>query len=164
VRSGSTFNSIRRSPRRLAVAAAAGAIALGGCGDADRGHVGAGDPAPRTHDERLASQRVAQFLSAMEAKDDARACTMMTPKLRRAISISLRMDSLLGTCHTRAADIYSPAKAPGNADPRLVQLKIFGSRAKATVTATSDSDLGAGPVESEIVLERRGDQWLIANF
>jgi len=126
--------------------------------------VPAGNPTPRTHDERLATQRVKQFLSAMEQHDHARACSMMTPKLRRAITINLRMDSDTGTCHTRAADVYSPAKAPGNTDPRVVQLKILRDRATATVTATSNSALAAGPVESNIMLERRGEQWLIANF
>src|SRR5687768_10267726 len=100
---------MRCSAGRLALAAAAGAIALGGCGDDPEIRTASARPEPTSHDERLATQRVEAFLAAMEAKDDERACAMMTPKLRQAITTTLRIESVGGACRTRAADIYSPA-------------------------------------------------------
>jgi hypothetical protein len=145
--------------------AAVGAIALGGCGDDAGGRRGDGTPAPASHDERLATQRVRQFLSAMQGKQHARVCAMMTPKLRRAISTELRIESAPGTCRTRAADVYSPAKAPGNPDATVTQVTVARNQATATVTAAKPkSDLATGPVESNVLLERRGKRWLIANF
>ena len=71
---------MRLTPSRLALAAAAAAIALSGCGDDPETRAAGEAPAPASPDERLATQRVEAFLTAMEAKDDARACAMMTPK------------------------------------------------------------------------------------
>jgi hypothetical protein len=157
--------SVGPSPSRLALVVVTVAIALGGCGD------GAGTPdadgrsAPRTQDERLASQRVQEFLSAMEQRDDARACAMMTSGLRRGITENLRSDALPGSCRTRAGHVYSPAKAPGNADATVVKIRVVGSRATATVTAKPTRDVATGPVvESDVWLEKRGSRWLIANF
>jgi hypothetical protein len=71
-------------------------IALGGCGD-DAGTPDAdGRSTPRTKDERLATQPVQEFLSAMEQRDDARACAMMTSELQRGITSNLRSDALPG--------------------------------------------------------------------
>lgn len=151
-----------RSP--LAIVAAVFAVAVGGCGDAAGTRIAHGQPSSPTPDEQLATQRVAEFLAAMEANDDAYACAMLTPKLRRAITINLRMDSLAGTCRTRAADIYSPAKAPGNANATVTKIKVLGTGATATVTAEPTSDLASGPIESEVRLTRHGGRWLIANF
>jgi hypothetical protein len=144
--------------------AAVFAVAVGGCGDAAGTRVAHGKPSPPTPDEQLATQRVAEFVSAMEANADARACAMLTPKLRRAITINLRMDSLAGTCHTRAADVFSPAKAPGNANATVTKINVVGTGATATVTAEPTSDLASGPIESEVRLTRHGGRWLIANF
>ena len=152
------------SPSRLAPVVATVAIALGGCGD-DAGTQNAdGRSARRTQDERLATQRVQEFLSAMEQRDDARACAMMTPELRRGITSNLRSDALPGNCRTRAAHVYSAAKAPGNPDATVMKITVVGSRATATVTAKAPSDVASGPIESDVWLEKRGSRWLIANF
>jgi hypothetical protein len=64
-----------------------------------------------------------------------------------------------------AADVYSPAKAPGNPDATVTQIKVVRNEATATVTAaTPKNELATGPVESDVLLERRGNRWLIANF
>jgi hypothetical protein len=93
--------SVGPVPSRLAVGAVTVAIAVGGCGH----DAGAPDPAggsvPRTQDERLATQRVQAFLSAMERRDDARACATMTSGLRRGITENLRSDALPGNFQGR---------------------------------------------------------------
>jgi hypothetical protein len=75
----------------------------------------------------------------MERRDDARACAMMTSGLRRGITENLRSDALPGNCRTRAAHVYSTAKAPGNPDATLVRIRVVGNRATATVTAKPTS-------------------------
>jgi hypothetical protein len=100
----------------------------------------------------------------MEAKDDARACAMMSPKLRQAITTTLRIESVGGTCRTRAADIYSPAKAPGNGDAKVTNIEVDRNTATASVTARPHGDLATGPVESDVALQRRGGRWFVANF
>jgi hypothetical protein len=155
---------MRRSSSGLALAAAVGAVAVAGCGDDPEIRAAGARPAAASADERLATQRVEEFLSAMEAKDDAQACAMMTPKLRRAITTALRTDSVGGRCRTRAADIYSPAKAPGNAGAKVASIELDRNTATATVTATPRDDLATGPVESDVALRRRGSAWLVANF
>jgi hypothetical protein len=156
--------SVGSLPSRLAVAVTV-AIALGGCGDGAGTPDADGTSAPMTHDERVATQRVQEFLSAMEQRDDARACAMMTSELRRGITSNLRSDALPGSCRTRAAHVYSAAKAPGNADATVMKIRVVGSRATATVTAKPTSDVATGPVvESDVWLEKRGSRWLIANF
>jgi hypothetical protein len=153
------------SARRVTVVAAVGAIVLGGCGGDAGGGRGEGSPGSGTHDERLATERVQEFLSAMQGKEHARACAMMTPKLRRAITTELRIESVSGTCRTRAAGIYSPAKPPGNPDATVTQINVVRDEATATVTAPKPrNELATGPVESDVLLERRGNRWLIANF
>jgi hypothetical protein len=155
---------MRRSFNGLVLAAAVGAIAVGGCGDDPETRAAGARPSATSPDERLATRRVDEFLAAMEAKDDARACAMMTPKLRQAITTTLRTDSVGGSCRTRAADIYSPAKAPGNAGAKVTSITLDGTTATATVTATPRDDLATGPVESDVALRRRGGAWLVANF
>jgi hypothetical protein len=153
------------SASRVTVAAAVGAIALGGCGDDAERRPGEARPAPGNHDERLATQRVQEFLSAMQQKQHARVCAMMTPRLRRAITTELRIESEPGTCRARAADVYSPAKAPGNPGATVTRIKVVRNEATATVTAPKPKhELATGPVESDVLLERRGNRWLIANF
>lgn len=153
-----------RSPSRLALATAVSAIVISGCGE-DPGTRAAGtNPKATSSDERSATQRADEFLAAMEAKDHARACNLMTPKLRQAITTTLRVESVGGTCRTRAADIYSPAKAPGNAGAKVTEIQVDRNTATATVTATSHSDLAAGRVESDVALQRRGGSWFVANF
>jgi len=149
---------------QLAVVGAALALASGACGDAAGTPAAHRAPASRTGDERLATQRVLEFLSAFDRKDHARACATMTPELRRAITINLRTHSVAGTCRTRAADIYSAAKAPGNADATVTMVKVAGGHATATVTAKSTSDLVSGAVQSDVRLERRAGRWLVSDF
>jgi hypothetical protein len=155
---------MRRSSNGLVLAAAVGAIAVGGCGDDPETRAAGARTSATSPDERLATQRVDEFLSAMEAKEDSRACAMMTPKLRQAITTALRTHSAGGSCRTRAADIYSPAKAPGNAGAEVTSITLDGNTATATVTATPRDDLATGPVESDVALRRRGGAWLVANF
>jgi len=156
--------SVGSVPSRLAVGAVTVAIAVGGCGHDPGAPDPAGGSVPRTQDERLATQRVQAFLSAMERRDDARACAMMTSGLRRGITENLRSDALPGNCRTRAAHVYSTAKAPGHADATLVRIRVVGNRATATVTAKPTSGVAGGPVESDVQLEKRGSRWLIADF
>ena len=149
---------------RFAALAATAAIVLSSCGGDRKTSAGAAPRAPETHDERLASEQLATFLSAMDAGDDARACATMTPALRKAITTELRIESEPGTCRTRAADVYSPAKAPGNPDAALKHIRVAADTATATVTANATGPLATGPVESVVVLKRRQNRWLIANF
>jgi hypothetical protein len=44
-----------------------------------------------------------------------------------------------------------------------MKITVVDSRATATVTAKA-SDVAAGPIESDVWLEKRGSRWLIANF
>jgi hypothetical protein len=66
--------------------------------------------------------------------------------------------------HTRAAVVYSPAKAPGNPAATLRQIRVAGNRATAVVTANPTRELATGPVESIVLPKRRENRWLIANF
>jgi hypothetical protein len=125
------------------------AVGLGGCGD---------DP------EAGATQQVRDFLDAMGARDDARVCSMMTARLQRGIDDNLRSDADPGDCRTRAAHVISAAKAPGNPKAEVVEVRVDGERAVATVRARPTGDVVAGPVESEVRLERRDGRWLIADF
>jgi hypothetical protein len=125
------------------------AVALGGCGD---------DP------KAGAKQQVRDFLAAMEARDDARVCAMMTPRLQRGITDNLRSDADPGDCRTRAAHLLSAAKAPGNPKAEVVSVRVDGERAVATVRARPSGDVVAGPVESEVRLERRDGHWLVDDF
>jgi len=84
--------------------------------------------------------------------------------LRQAITTTLRIRSVGGSCRTRAADIYSPAKAPGNAGAQVSSIEVDRKTATATVTATPPGDLATGPVESDVALQRQGSRWLVANF
>jgi ketosteroid isomerase-like protein len=125
------------------------AVGMGGCGD---------DP------KAGATQQVRDFLEAMEARDDARACAMMTATLQRGITANLRSDADPGDCRARAAHVISAAKAPGNPKAEVVEVQVDGERAVATVRARPTGDVAAGPVESEVRLERRDGRWLIADF
>ena len=79
---------MRQPTRRVALAAITCAIAMSACGEETEAPTAHGTPRPMSREERSASQRLRQFLAAMEAKEDARACRMMTPDLRRAITSS----------------------------------------------------------------------------
>jgi len=114
--------------------------------------------------ERLATDRVDEFLAAMDARDDARACAMMTSALQRGITANLRSDAEPGDCHSRAAHVISAAKAPGNPDAEVLDVRVAGARATATVRAKPTGDIVAGPVESDVLLERSGGRWLISDF
>jgi hypothetical protein len=114
--------------------------------------------------ESLATQQVRDFLAAMEARDDASVCSMMTPTLQEGIRQNLRSDADPGDCHTRAAHLISAAKAPGNPKAEVTKVEVDGTRAVATVRARPTGDVVAGPVESEVRLERRDGRWLIADF
>jgi hypothetical protein len=125
-------------------------LALAGCADEPS--------APQeSADERLVRRQAEQFLRVMEAKQDAKACRMMTPTLQRGISFSLERRSLPGRCRTRAAHIYSPAKPPGHKGAQVETVKVKGRTALATVTAP-------GVVETGVQLENAGNGWKIANF
>jgi hypothetical protein len=114
--------------------------------------------APRaTPDERLVRQQAERFLQVMEARQDAQACRMMTRTLQEGISFSLERRALPGSCRTRAAHIYSPAKPPGHRGARVKSVTVEGPRARATVTAP-------GVVETDVQLEKAGNGWKIANF
>ena len=110
-----------------------------------------------TVDVQRAEQRTRWFLLAMEARQDERACAMMTHKLRHGISFFLERNLEPGSCRTRAAHIYSMAKAPGHPGARVRALKLDDDAATATVTAP-------GGVESEVELRKVAGRWLIADF
>ena len=130
--------------------AAVAALALVGCADEPS--------APReSADQRLVRLQAEQFLAVMEARQDAKACRMMTPTLQRGISFSLERRSLPGTCRTRAAHIYSPAKPPGHKGARVKAVRVTGPKASATVTAP-------GVADTDVQLEKAGNGWKIANF
>jgi hypothetical protein len=130
--------------------AAVAALALVGCAE-ERS-------APReSADQRLVRLQAEQFLKVMEAREDAKACHMMTPALQRGISFSLERRSLPGTCDTRAAHIYSPAKPPGHEGARVKAVRVTGPKALATVTAP-------GVVDTDVQFEQTGNGWKIANF
>jgi hypothetical protein len=57
---------------------------------------------------------------------------MMTCELQRAITTELRLEASPGICHTRAAHIYPAAKAPGNANARVIKVRDAGVRATVT--------------------------------
>ena len=150
---------------RVSLPAAVGVFALGGCGDdaPPTGQVSR-TPVGQSPAELQVAARVRAFLAAMDRSDDARACAMMTRKLQHDIDVELRVETQRGTCRTRAADIYSPAKAPGNENGRITNVRITGDRATVTVTARSTSELGTGRVESAVFLVRRPPRWLVADF
>jgi hypothetical protein len=125
-------------------------LALAGCGAEPR--------APgETAQQRLVRQQAERFLAVMEAPQDARACQMMTRTLQNGISFSLERRSLPGSCRTRAAHIYSPAKPPGHKDARVKTVTVEGAKALATVAAP-------GVVDTNVQLEKAGNGWKIANF
>ena len=130
--------------------AAVAALGLMGC---------AAEPsAPReSADQRLVRLQAERFLAVMEAREDAKACRMMTRTLQRGISFSLERRSLPGSCRTRAAHIYSPAKPPGHEGARVKAVRVTGAKALATVTAPD-------VVDADVQLEKAGHGWKIANF
>jgi hypothetical protein len=151
--------------RRMALLAVFAVFALDGCGDdAPPAGQDSRTPLARSPAEQQVAARVRAFLAAMDERDDSRACAMMTRKLQHAINVELRVETQPGTCQTRAADVYSPAKAPGNENARITNVRIAGDRATVTVTARSTSELGTGQVESDVFLVRRPAHWLVANF
>jgi hypothetical protein len=148
---------MRTRPLIAIVMTTAAALATAGCSDdrrADRAE--RATPAP-TADERHATERARGFLLAMEARQDARACKMMTRRLRHGITFSLERNHEPGNCHTRAAHIYSMAKAPGHPGARVKALALDDGTATATVTAP-------GGVESDVELSKVAGRWLIADF
>jgi len=130
--------------------AAVAALGLVGC---------AAEPSvPReSADQRLVRLQAERFLAVMEAREDAKACGMMTRTLQRGISFSLERRSLPGSCRTRAAHIYSPAKPPGHEGARVKAVRVTGAKALATVTAPD-------VVDADVQLEKAGHGWKIANF
>jgi hypothetical protein len=130
--------------------AAVAALGLAGC---------AAEPSvPReSADQRSARLQAERFLAVMEAREDAKACRMMTRTLQRGISFSLERRSLPGSCRTRAAHIYSPAKPPGHEGARVKAVRVTGAKALATVTAPD-------VVDADVQLEKTGHGWKIANF
>jgi hypothetical protein len=82
---------------------------------------------------------------------------MMTPKLQHGITFFLERNAEPGNCHTRAAHIYSSAKAPGHPGARITTVDLNGGTANATVTAP-------GGIESDIELQEVTGTWKIADF
>ena len=156
---GASLLSVPRMLTRslIAAATAAAALAAAGCGStgADE-RAASATPAP-TVDERHATERARWFLLAMESRQDERACSMMTRRLRHGITFFLERNDEPGSCRTRAAHIYSIAKAPGHAGARIETLAVDGGKATATVTAP-------GGIESDVELEKVAGRWLIADF
>jgi hypothetical protein len=148
---------LMRSKLLIAIVMTAAGLATAGCSD-DRAdeRAAAATPAP-TADERHATERARWFLLAMEARQDARACEMMTRRLRHGITFFLERNDEPGSCRTRAAHIYSMAKAPGHPDARIKTLELGDGAATAVVTAR-------GGVESDVELRKVAGRWLIADF
>lgn len=145
------------STKRLIVTAIAAALAMAGCSEERSAERAAhATPAP-TADEQRAAERTRWFLLAMETRQDARACRMMTRRLRHGISFFLERNDEPGSCHTRAAHIYSMAKAPGHPGARIKTLALEDGTATAIVTAP-------GGVESDVELRKVAGRWLIADF
>jgi hypothetical protein len=146
--------------RGLTVTAIAAALAAAGCAD-DRAAVGADHAPPATAEQTAERQRVTDrtqtFLRAMRSHEDARACAMMTRRLREGITFSLERLAEPGSCHTRATHIYSISKAPGHPGARIRTVTVNGGRASAIVTAP-------GGIESTVVLRKVAGVWKIANF
>jgi hypothetical protein len=141
----------------IAAVAAAATLAAAGCAEDRTTQPGARATPAHTADRERAAQRVRWFLLAMESRQDARACRMMTPRLRHGISFFLERNAEPGSCRTRAAHIYSIAKAPGHPGARVTALALHDDAATATVTAP-------GTVESAIELRKVAGRWLIADF
>jgi hypothetical protein len=144
----------------LAAGVALTALTLLGCGQeqgADRTAPAKAQQPPQTAEHQRVRVSAQSFLVAMQARQDARACRMMTPKLQRGITFFLERNAEPGNCQTRAAHIYSSAKAPGHPGARIETIDLDGASANATVTAP-------GGVESEIELRRVIGTWKIANF
>jgi len=148
-----------RTVSLIVTAIAAVALTGAGCGEeeaTDRAARAKPAAAPETAEQRVVRQRTEAFLQAMSARADAEACRMMTRTLQTGITFSLERRALPGDCRTRAAHIYSTAKAPGNPGARVKTVRIDGT--KASVTAA------AGEVESEIKLQKVAGNWKIADF
>ena len=109
--------------------------------------------------------RSRDFLAAMEARDDARVCAMMTP------------DAAAG--HHRATSARTPipataARAPPTCSPPPRRRGTLGRgrpRCRSTASVRSRpfapgrlATSSPAPVESEVRLERRDGRWLIADF
>jgi hypothetical protein len=140
----------------IAAVVAAAALAAGCSEDRATEHTAGATPA-HTVDRERALQRVRWFLLAMEAREDTRACRMMTRRLRHGISFFLERNAEPGSCRTRAAHIYSIAKAPGHPGARITALVFHDDAATATVTAP-------GGVQSTVALRKVAGRWLIADF
>jgi hypothetical protein len=116
-------------------------------------------------DRSEAEDAARAFLAAMEARDDRRACALLSPRLNRALDDSFRTSPRLerprrladSTCENSAAHLISPAKAPGHRGALIRRLQVSGDSATATAAAP-------GQVESEIELERRDGRWRVSNF
>jgi|SRR5215204_740952 len=97
--------------RRHSSIAAAAALALVGCAE-DSG-------APReSADQRLVRVQAEQFLAVMEARQDAKACRMMTRTLQQGISFSLERRSLPGTA--------GPARPTSTRRPSRPVMRVHG--------------------------------------
>src|SRR3954452_7516553 len=106
-------------------------VALGvvaGCGGESRG-VGA------TPDDRAAAGTVTNWLSALVAGDDARACSYLTPSLRRAIDRHIRIRAERGSCRDWAAKWLGGTKPPGHRDARVTGVRVRDAAATVTVEA-----------------------------
>ena len=105
----------------LAAAIALSALALLGCAQEKAGdrtaQAKAQQPPPQTAEHQRVRDSTQSFLVAMQARQDARACRMMTHRLQHGITFFLERNAEPGNCQTRATHIYSPAKAPATRAP-----------------------------------------------
>lgn len=144
----------------LAAGVALTALTLLGCGQeqgADRTAQAKAQQPPRTAEHQRVRNSAQSFLVAMQARQDARACRMMTPRLQHGITFFLERNAEAGNCQTRAAHIYSSAKAPGHPGTHITTIDLHGATANATVTAP-------GGIDSDIELRKVTGTWKIANF
>jgi hypothetical protein len=145
----------------LAAAIALSALILVGCAQDKAGdrttQSKAQQPPPQAAEHQRVRESTQSFLIAMQTRQDARACRMMTHRLQHAITFSFERHAEPGNCQTRATDIYSSAKAPGHLGARITTIDLKGASANATVTAP-------GGIESDIELQKVTGTWKIANF
>jgi hypothetical protein len=121
-------------------------LVVGGCG-------GNGESSA----EHQVRTTVDAWLAALRSGDDVRACSSLTPGLRRSIDTQLRMRGEKQSCRTFAAKWTGGSTPPGRPGAHVTTVHVTKAKASA--------DLAAPPDRSSVVhLLRRGDHWLIENY
>jgi hypothetical protein len=104
---------------------------------------------------------VDQWLSALAVGNDkgqnAKACSYLTPALRKSIDLQLRTRSEHATCNTFAANWTGRSTPPGNRGAHVTKVVVSGTRASADLAAPPDRS-------SQVELRKIGDRWLIDNY